>query len=298
MALLFLARDLADDELAALQRRLDRPRLLFVPDLGLLVPDPGQPGQERRRIAGLQFRREGPVLLGLEVFDLLLAVDDHLHRHRLHATGAETAADLVPHQRGELVADEPVEDAPGLLRVDLVHVDLGGMLDVPAHRVAGDLMEEDAADFFRVAAEEVHHMPADGLPLAVGVGGDVNGVGFLCRRLQLADDLLFSREHFVGGLEGFLVDAQLALGKIADVSHRRLDDVVLPDELVDRLRFCGRFDDDEISGPCGTGETDALSCKIPRARVTRARARAYSSSSSSVSSVPAALYFLVLLYSV
>src|SRR5205085_9158933 len=113
--------------------------------------------------------------------------------------------------------------------------------------------------------------------------------------LQLADDFLFSLEHFVGWLEGFLVDAELALGKIAHVADRRLDDVVLPDELVDGLRFRGRLDDDEVFGHCGTPETAPVKRKIPRARVTRACAR-YSSSSSSAP--PAALYFLVLLYSV
>ena len=132
-------------------------------------------------------------------------------------------------------------------------------------------MEEDAADLLGFAAQEVHDVPADGLSLAIGVGGDEDGVGFLGRRLQLADHLLFSFQHLIGGLEGFLVDAELALGQIAHVSHGRLDDVILADEFVDRLRFCGGFDDHEVLGHCGTPQTAVTIRKIPRARVTGAR---------------------------
>ena len=94
-------------------------------------------------------------------------------------------------------------------------------------------------------------MPADGLALAIGVGGDVDEVGLLRGRLQLADDLLFSFEDLVFRLKGLLVDAELALRQVAHVTDRSLHDVVLADELVDRLRFRGRLDDDEVLGHCG-----------------------------------------------
>ena len=125
------------------------------------------------------------------------------------------------------------------------------MLDGLAHRVLGDLVEEDAADLRRLAAEEVHHVPADGLALAVGVGGNVDEVGLLGGRFQLANDLLFPFEDLVFRLERHLVDAELALRQVAHVTDRSLHDVVLADELVDRLRFRGRLDDDEVLGHCG-----------------------------------------------
>ena len=207
-------------------------------------------------VSAASFAANDQYSTGRERFDLVLAVDDHLHRHRLHAAGGEPAADLVPEQRRELVADQAVEHAPGLLGVDLVHVDLAGILDRLLDGVLGDLVEEDAADLRGVAAEEVHDVPADGLSFAIRVGGDVDGVGLLRGGLQLADDLLFAFQDLVLREEGDLVDAELALGQIADVADRRFDDVVLADELVDRLRFCGRLDDDEVLGHCGTPQTD------------------------------------------
>ncbi len=62
-----------------------------------------------------------------------------------------------------------LEDAPRLLRVDLVHVDVDRMLDRFSNRVLGDFVEEDAADFLGVAAEEGHDVPADGFAFAIGV---------------------------------------------------------------------------------------------------------------------------------
>ena len=48
------------------------------------------------------------------------------------------------------------------------------------------------------------------------------------------------------GLEaGLDVHAELALGQVADVSHRRDDLVVAPEVFVDRLRLRRRFDDDQ-----------------------------------------------------
>ena len=208
-------------------------------------------------VCASSFGGERPVLDRDERFDVLFAVDDHLHRHRLHASGGEAAADLVPEEGRDLVADEAVENAARLLGVDLVHVDLARLVDGLLHGLLRDLVEEDAADFRRVVAEELHHVPADGLSFAIRVGRDVDRVGLLRGGLQLADDLLFSFENLVLREEGLLVDAELALREIADVADGRFDDVILPDELVDRLRFRGRLDDDEVLGHCGTPQTAA-----------------------------------------
>ena len=68
-------------------------------------------------------REDLPVLLGDEALDLTLAIDDELERDGLDAAGAQAPADLFPEQRADLVADQPVEHAAGLLRVDHLHVD-------------------------------------------------------------------------------------------------------------------------------------------------------------------------------
>ena len=80
----------------------------------------------RERVAGRrgQDRLDRPVLAGRERLDLALALDDEADRDRLDATGRQAAADLARQQRAERVADEPVDDAAGLLRVDEVLVDV------------------------------------------------------------------------------------------------------------------------------------------------------------------------------
>ena len=88
-------------------------------------------GLERRRILALQARVEGPVLLGAERLALLLALDDYPQRHRLHASGADAALDLVPQQRADLVADQPIEHAARLLGVEQVVIELARIARSP-----------------------------------------------------------------------------------------------------------------------------------------------------------------------
>src|SRR5216684_5119839 len=80
-----------------------------------------------------------PVLLAEEALDLPLAVDDHPQRHRLYAAGRESAPHLLPEQRADLVADEAVEDASGLLGVNERLVDLAWVLEGVAHCGRRDL---------------------------------------------------------------------------------------------------------------------------------------------------------------
>ena len=78
-----------------------------------------------KRLAGgrREERLDRPVLAGGERDDLALALDDEADRDGLDAAGRQAAADLARQERAERVADEPVDDPPGLLRVDEVHVD-------------------------------------------------------------------------------------------------------------------------------------------------------------------------------
>ena len=76
-------------------------------------------GRHGRRQVGV----EAPVLLGHEGPDLPLALADQADRDRLDAAGREAAAHALPEERADLVADQPVEDAPGLLGVHPLLVD-------------------------------------------------------------------------------------------------------------------------------------------------------------------------------
>src|SRR5205814_10238089 len=92
-------------------------------------PAPAGPRPEGGRLPRLEPRLDRPVLLGREAADLALALADDAHGDRLHAARREPAAHLVPEQRRELVADQPVEDAARLLRVEAVLVELAGLLE-------------------------------------------------------------------------------------------------------------------------------------------------------------------------
>ena len=62
---------------------------------------------------------------------LALALDEQADGDALHAAGREARRDLAPEQRADLVAVEPVEDAPRLLRVDQVRVDVAAVRRSP-----------------------------------------------------------------------------------------------------------------------------------------------------------------------
>jgi hypothetical protein len=85
-----------------------------------------------------------PVLARLEGFDLFLALHDHAQRRRLHASGRESALHLAPQHRREVEADQVVERAPRLLRVDQVAGHLARMRDGFLDRARRDLGEHHA----------------------------------------------------------------------------------------------------------------------------------------------------------
>ena len=167
---------------------------------------------------------DGPILFLSEGLDLAFALDDQAQSDRLHASGGEAAADLVPEQRRNLVADQPVEHAARLLRVDQVDVDVARMLERFLHRALGDLVEGHAADGDRVlllllavdavAAEFFGQVGGDGFALAVRVRRQIDGIRRLRQLLQLGDDFFLARNDDVLGLEVVVeIDTQRLLGQ-------------------------------------------------------------------------------------
>src|SRR2546422_5632824 len=146
IALLLLALDGLHDEGLAPDRRHDALGLRGRADVRLPTVDAVELGLEGRRVLPGQRRRNGPVLLRAEGFALALALADQLDGHRLHPPHAEATADLLPQQLAALVADDAIEHAPGLLRVDQVHVDLAGGLKGALDGRLRDLVEEDPED--------------------------------------------------------------------------------------------------------------------------------------------------------
>ncbi|CNV39309.1 Uncharacterised protein [Mycobacterium tuberculosis] len=87
-----------------------------------------QPGAEggRRGVrvghAGIQLGKDVPVGRAAERHAVAFARHDDAGGHRLHPARRQLGGDLLPQHWADFVAVQPVQDAPGLLRVDQVDV--------------------------------------------------------------------------------------------------------------------------------------------------------------------------------
>ena len=194
---------------------------------------------------------EVPVCSGNERHALAFALDDDARGHGLDTAGGQARHDLFPQHGADLVAVEAVEDAAGFLRVDEVHVQLARVFRGFLDRGFGDLVEHHALDG-HLRLEHLEQVPRNRLALAVRVCREQQLVGLLQLGFKVRDLLLFVGADHVNRLEFRLrVHAELrprfllvlrgnvrrAAGKIADVAHRRLDEIAVAQVLLDLLRF-------------------------------------------------------------
>ena len=160
---------------------------------------------------------------GLKGGDLLLALDDQPHGDRLHAPRRQPAPHLGPEHRADLVADQAVQHAARLLRLELLHVELHRLADRLVDRLLGDLVEEDALDVRVRRAHLLGDVPGDRLPFAIGVGRQQHALRVPRGLHDLRQHLLLAVDDHVLGLEAVLdVDPHLLLGEILHVADRRL----------------------------------------------------------------------------
>ena len=97
-----------------------------------------------------------------------------------------------------------------------------------------------------VRARRLDQVPGDRLPLAVGVGRQVDLARLLDALLELLDELGLVPRHQVLRREVVVdVDPERALGQVADVAHRGLHGVAAAQILADRPRLGRRLDDDQ-----------------------------------------------------
>jgi hypothetical protein len=222
-----------------------------IADLDRLALDPDELGLECLARLGLQERAKRPVLPRDERIDLALPLDHEAHGHGLHATRRQPAPNLARDQRAERVAHEPIDDPARLLGVDEVGVDAPRVREGLANGTLGDLGERDSPRLRRGNVRRLGHVPRDRFALAVEVGGEVDGVGALCR-LGDVGDLLATvlRDHVLGREAVLDVHAELALagivGQVTDVPVRRQDTVIVAEVALDRPCLGWRLDDHEV----------------------------------------------------
>ena len=247
-----------------------------------------------------------PRLARHELADLLLALDDEPRGDRLHAAGAQAAlAHEPPQERRDAVADDAVEDAPRVLRVDARHVDRAGMLERLLDRGLRDRVEDDALRVLRLDIEDFRDVPGDRLSLAVQVCREPHLDRVLLQLAESGDGLAAIGRHDIGRREALHVDAGNvhrlrlgacglllallrarrtlrarlgglllgALGEVADVTLARLDMELaeLLEVLLDGLRLGGALDDDERRAGAADGRVIDRGAARP---ATGARGRA------------------------
>ncbi len=226
-------------------------------ELELLAVEGGEARRELGRNLARELRVDRPVLDRDERFDLALALADDAEGDGLDPAGGEAPPDLLPEQVRDLVSDEAVDDAPGLLGVDALRVDLARVFHGREHGLLGDLVEAHPTKRRRLAGsglQRLAQVPGDGFALAVGVGREIDRVRGLGRALELVDRLLFSGEHFVGRLVGVLaIDTQALARQIPHVAVRGHDLEALAEELLEGLGLRGGLDDDDGLGHTGRG---------------------------------------------
>ena len=124
-------RDLGDAVLRALEIGAHAARGLAVLDLELLAVGPGQARQERDgalpRSATPTFQYSSGMNASISRSRSTIS----RKRHRLHATRGQAEGELAPDQRGDVVAHDAVEHAPGALGVVEVVVELARMRRAP-----------------------------------------------------------------------------------------------------------------------------------------------------------------------
>ena len=159
------------------------------------------PGDSPRREEGLplrQLERHGEVGTGRKR-SLSASRSTMIRSATVWTRPPRAPPDLLPEEVGDLVADEPVDDAARLLRGDAVRVDLAGARDRLLDGALRDLVELGAVEarLGRRGPQQLLEVPADRLPLAVGVGGEEDLVGGLRVLLQVGDRLLLAGKDLV-----------------------------------------------------------------------------------------------------
>ena len=167
-----------------------------------------------------------------------------------------------PQHRRRLPSDQPVEDAPSLLRLDKLHVEFARLFECFADRVGRDLMEDHPAHR-HARVQDLEHVPADCFAFTVLVGGEEELVGILQRLLQLADNFLLVRMHDVDHVEVIVgidsgqpavrldlvglhrLELALVARQVANMTDAGLHGEVASEIARDRARLGRRLDDDE-----------------------------------------------------
>ena len=190
-------------------------------------------------------RCDRPVLFRLERLDFAFTFDDQSQGDRLNAAGGNAAANLVPEQRADLIAHEPVQNAPRLLRIDDVLIDPAGILT--AALIAFGVISLNRT-------RKISTLSPSRISFRCWQMASPSRSGSAARKILSAVFAAAFSSLMTFSLPGdphrrleiiVRIHAQLAFGQILYVAERCLDDVFLAQVLIDCGRFRRRLHDDQ-----------------------------------------------------
>ena len=95
------------------------------------------------RALGAEKGHHLPVFLGLEGSNFTLAVHNQSNGHGLHTAGRKLPGQLATEQGAKVVPHHPIQEPPGLLGLDAVHVNFTRVFERGLNRFFGDFVEGD-----------------------------------------------------------------------------------------------------------------------------------------------------------
>ena len=240
--------DLADGEELALHVGQDGDCLLIVGERGLFPVFAVVVGLEAAfPVRAFQRYVQGPVFLRHESADLVFAFHHQPGGDGLDAACGETAANLSPEQRRELIAHDAIQNPAGLLGVHQIQVDGSRLLDGLGDDALGDLVEGHAPGFAVGQAQQLLNVPGDGFAFSIRVSCQIDGSGSFCSLFQFLDEIRFFFHRDVFRLEIVIqIHAHRALGQIAQMPHAGLDLIIRAKIFSDCLCLGRRFHDYQI----------------------------------------------------
>ena len=211
------------------------------------------------RTGSLQRGGDVPIRGTDERHALALALDDQSGGDGLHTARGKSRTDLAPQHRRKLIAVQTVQNTARLLGVHHGAVHIARIVQRVFDGFRRDFVEHHALDR-HLGLERLHQMPCDGLTLAILIGCEIQGVGFLQRALELGNGFLLVSVNDVIRFEPvFDVNAELAelgfvrcgnltgLRKVTNMADRCLDRIVGAQISADFLGFGGRLHNNELA---------------------------------------------------
>ena len=154
----------------------------------------------------------------------------------MHPARGQAAADLLPEQRRELIADEAVKQSARLLRIDKIIIDITWLTDALGNYFLSYFVEGNASCSFIGKRKQLLEMPGYRFSLTVRVGSEIYGFCVFAELFELVYYILVILHRNILRLKiVFYVNSKGALRQIAQVSHGGNDLIIAAEILLDRF---------------------------------------------------------------